>query len=329
MGNLTNKAQWVDTSGNKIHAHGGCIQKFGDWYYWYGENRMDDIYVSCYRSKDLTIWEYRNNILTIHSKTEAVKYETDLMLVRDKDGDYGPVHELNLNRVDPFNKVNIERPKVVYNEKTKKYVMWAHFENGVNYSCARACVASCDTPDGDFVFHGSFSPLGNMSRDCTLFKDDDGTCYFISNARDNMDMMIYKLTEDYLSVEKVVNKIFVSQNREAPVVFKHNNLYYMLTSFCSGWEPNQCMYSYAKSLDGEWKQLEKCADEITYDTQPAFSITLDGGQILYFGDHWSGGEYFSSSYVVLPLEFYNDNSIDFKYVNSFNIENGKYLIKED
>ena len=33
-----------------------------------------------------------------------------------------------------------------------------------------------------------------MSRDDTLFKDDDGKAYFISAANENADLMLYELS---------------------------------------------------------------------------------------------------------------------------------------
>ena len=72
-------------------------------------------------------------------------------------------------------KVNLERPKVLYNKKMEKFVLWVHFENGKDYTDAAIGIAECDTPDGDFVYHGHFNPYGYMSRDCTLFQEEDGT----------------------------------------------------------------------------------------------------------------------------------------------------------
>lgn len=57
-----------DNNGNIIHAHGGQVLTVGDWYYWIGEDRTGRNKVSCYRSKDLIHWEFRNHILTLDSK---------------------------------------------------------------------------------------------------------------------------------------------------------------------------------------------------------------------------------------------------------------------
>lgn len=59
-GIITNGTQFKDTSGNVIHAHGGGLLKYGEYYYWYGEYRDNSNYflgVRCYRSKDLVNWE--------------------------------------------------------------------------------------------------------------------------------------------------------------------------------------------------------------------------------------------------------------------------------
>ncbi len=54
---------------------------------------------------------------------------------------------------------NVERPKVVYNAATQRYVMWMRWENGSDYGEARAAVASSAAVAGDYTYHGSFRPL--------------------------------------------------------------------------------------------------------------------------------------------------------------------------
>ena len=206
-------------------------------------------------------------------------------------------------------KINVERPKVLYCEKTGKYVMWAHYENGKNYLDAAALIATCDTPDGDFVYHGAFNPYGEMSRDCTLFKDEDGTAYFISASRDNADLHIYTLQEDYLNVSRMVNNIYSGEFREAPAVYKKDGRYYMLSSWCTGWAPNQGKWSVADKMDGEWSVLRDFGDELTYRSQPAFVLQKDGRDI-YIGDRWEGDgdKYFTSTYIVLDIKYDADGN---------------------
>lgn len=307
---LKNGVKWFDTDGNVLHAHGGHMLLKDGIYYWYGENRLDNLYVSCYASRDLVHWEFRNHILTTDSPTESIRVRTDLKLRNEKGG-----------------KVNLERPKVIYNEKTGKYVLWIHYENGIDYSCAAAAVATCDTPDGDFVYHGSFRPFGYMSRDCTLFQDDNGSAYFISASRDNADTNVYKLQEDYLNVSRLVNVLWPGEYREAAAVMKKDGKYYMMSSFCTGWAPNQGKYACADSMEGEWSMLREIGDETTYGSQPAFILPIVGERettYLYVGDRWGGGgdAYYDSTYIFLPIECPETGKLVLSWASEVEIDRG-------
>ncbi len=286
MNVLKNGEVWKDVEGNEIHAHGGFILKHQGYYYWYGEDRRENFYVNCYRSRDLINWKFRNHILTTDSEMEGYRVRTKLML-KNEDG----------------KKVNLERPKVLYNQKTGKFVLWVHFENGKDYTDAAVGIATCDTPDGDFVYHGHFNPYGYMSRDCTLFQDDDGIAYFISAARDNVDLHVYRLTDDYMNVDCLVHRLWQGEYREAPAVIKSGGKYYMITSFCTGWAPNQAKYAVADQMEGRWSSLMEIGDETAFESQAAFLMEVNG-KLFYFGDRWRGdGEnYFKSGYVVYPLK---------------------------
>ena len=111
-GPLINGVQWADDMGVPIQAHGGGVIRVGDDFFWFGENRTPDgkfNAVSVYRSRDLQRWHLENSALKASSAAE-------------------------------LSPANVERPKVVYNESTKKYVMWMHWENGAGYGEARAAV---------------------------------------------------------------------------------------------------------------------------------------------------------------------------------------------
>lgn len=299
MSNFRNGEPWLDTDGNVIHAHGGHMLHHEGWWYWYGENRTENNYVSCYRTKDFKSFEFRGNIITTETPTEGYRVQTDLSL-SGKNAD-GTIH-----------KVNLERPKVLWCERTKKFVLWCHYENGVDYHDARCAVASSDYPDHGFVYHGSFNPFGDMARDCTLFMDGEDA-YFTAASRDNRDLHVWKLTKDFMSVSKLVNNLFQNESREAPAFFKKDGRYYLLTSYCTGWAPNQGKWSSSDSIDGEWEINEKFGDETTFRSQPAFVLEKDG-KFIYFADRWGGnGHYNDSTYVVLEIKFREDGSPYIEY----------------
>ncbi len=292
---IVNGTVWKDTDGNVIHAHGGHILKHQGVYYWYGENRLDQLYVSCYSSKDLVNWKFENHVLTCDSPTEATRVRADLKLRNENGG-----------------KVNIERPKVVYDPVNGKFVMWMHYENGIDYHCAAAAVATCDTPTGDFVYHGSFRPYGEMSRDCTLFRDGDRV-YFLSSSRNNADMHMYLLQEDCLNVQNMCGNFWPGEFREAPALVKKDGLYYAFTSFCTGWDPNQAKYAKTRALEDGFGMLSLIGDSTTYRSQPAFILTVSGSETtsyLYVGDRWDGKNYTNSRYVWYPLIFKEDGTVE-------------------
>jgi hypothetical protein len=304
-----NGVEWADTTGNPIQAHGGGVLKVGDDYYWFGENRNPNgsfFAVSAYRSRDLKEWEFRHDVLTMSSDPD-------------------------------LNPANVERPKVVYNAATGRYVMWMHWENGVDYAEARAAVASSDTVDGDYTYHGSFRPYadagitdhgrpGYMSRDCTLFVDDDGAGYFLSATNENADLNLYRLTDDYLDVDTLAATLFAGRTREAPALFQRNGTYFLVTSAATGWSPNQAQYATSTSLTQGWSALTNVGDGTTFFSQSAYVVEVAGsGQpsYLYLGDRWAGaygGRVNDSSYVWLPITFPADDQMSLTWNNVLDLD---------
>ena len=287
-----------DSLGRPVHAHGGQILLRQGMYYWIGEDRTGRNRVSCYRSANLRDWEFRNHILTVDSLAKPhPQMPTDLRLRVNGAG------------------CNIERPKVLFCRETGQFVMWMHWELPDNYQEARCAVAVCDTIDGDYTYLGSFRPIGHMSRDCTVFQDDDGSAYFISSARDNLDTHIYRLAPDYLSIDRLERVLWPGQQREAATVFKRRGIYFMLTSGCTGWAPNQSSYGWTRSLTGEWAIRRNLGNETTFHSQPTWVLPVYNAEKDEFnywnlGDRWGGkGRYFESQYVLLPLRFVGDTEL--------------------
>jgi hypothetical protein len=273
-------AVWTDGSGQRIQAHGGGFVQHGSTYYWIGEDKTNGSAfqnIKCYSSTDLVHWTFRLNVLT-----------------RQSGGDLGP------NRV-------IERPKLVYNDGTRQWVMYMHVDSS-NYADARAGVATSGAAgpcDDVYVYRGSFRPLNNMARDMTLFKDTDGRAYLAASANNNADMVIYALSSDYLSVSQEIYRL-PGQSRESPAIFKVDGVYFMITSGTSGWAPNMQKYMSATSLAGPWSGLRDLTpgSSTSYDSQTTHVLPVSGTQTttyVYLGDRWFGDNLPDSRYVWLPL----------------------------
>ena len=195
--------------------------------------------------------------------------------------------------------------------------MWMHYEYGKDYSYARAAVAYSSDIEKPFTFLKSFRPFGNMSRDCTLFKDSDGTAYFFSSARENYDMCVYRLTDNYLDTKEHITTLWPGGHREAPALVKRGKYYFMITSGCTGWSPNQAKYAFAESISGPWSQLKNIGDSTTFNSQSTFILPIEGKtktSYMYVGDRWDGNKYHNSTYIFLPIEFTNETSMKLNWV---------------
>lgn len=280
-------AVWNDESGEVINAHGGGILSMNGTYYWFGEKRgrRGSEGVNVYSSKNLFNWKFEGLALTQSQDTTS---------------------DISVGCV-------MERPKVIYNAKTKKYVMWFHLElRGQGYRAARAGVAVSDKVTGPYQFLKSFRPNDNMSRDMTLYVDDDGKAYHIYSSRENYDLRIAQLSDDYTS-STTKDKMMFSEHREAPAIFKYNKKYYLITSGCTGWNPNRARMHVADSLFGEWTSLgdplRGDGADTTYGGQSTYILPVQGKKnvFLFMADRWNPRNLRDSRYLWLPVQFKDGN----------------------
>jgi Glycosyl hydrolases family 43 len=273
---------WLDDRGQHIQAHGGGILKIGDVYYWFGEDRGQDLdrtlrYVSCYSSNDLIHWTFRNQVIKLADPEN-----------------FGPGWVL-------------ERPKVFYNQKTKTYVMYMHIDGRTaegNYKIARVGVATSDTIDGDYKYLKSFRPLNHESRDIGQFIDDDGAAYLIFEDRP-FGFRIAKLSDDYLSVEKEM--CLIPAHMEGGAIVHYQGLYYAIGSALTGWNPNPNKYATATTLNGPWSEFKDIAptESKTYGTQSTMMLKVVGSRkttVIFMGDIWKPRTQWDSRYLWMPLE---------------------------
>ena len=164
--------------------------------------------------------------------------------------------------------------------------------------------------DGLFVTR-DFSK-GQMSRDMTLFVDEDGKAYHIHSSEENLTIHISELTDDYLNFTEKWVRVFPGGHNEAPAVFKRNGKYYMVTSGCTGWDPNAARIAVADSIMGEWTYIgNPCVGENadkTFFSQSTFVLPVEEGEeaFIFMGDRWRPRNPIDGRYVWLPLIFEND-----------------------
>ena len=129
---------WPDNNNVHINAHGGGILFHQGKYYWFGEHKTEGrrgntawVGVHCYSSENLYDW-----------KDEGIA-----MKVSDD-----PESPITAGCV-------IERPKVIFNPKSGKFVLWFHLElKGQGYNAAKTGVAVADNPTGPYTFLKALNP---------------------------------------------------------------------------------------------------------------------------------------------------------------------------
>lgn len=93
---------------------------------------------------------------------------------------------------------------------------------------------------------------GQMARDMTLYVDDDGKAYHIYSSEENLTLQIAELSDDYLSHTGKYCRVAPGGHNEAPAIFKKDGTYWMITSGCTGWDPNEARMFLAPSITGPW-----------------------------------------------------------------------------
>ena len=283
---------WPDTTGTPINAHGGGFLFRNGTYYWFGEfktagpgGNSANVGVSVYSSRDLYHW-----------KNEGIAFK-----VSDD-----PASDIVKGCV-------IERPKVLFNAKTGLYVMWFHLElKGKGYNAARAGVATSKSPTGPFTFVRDFRPDGEMSRDMTLYQDDDGKAYLITTSENNQTQHVSQLTDDYLDTTGHYTRILAHKALEGEAIFKTNGHYFYIGSHTTGWNPNPAFAAVADSITGPWKELGNpcrgAGADLTFGAQSAYVLPVAGkpGEFIFVADQWRPKNAIDGRYVWLPITISGD-----------------------
>ena len=331
---------WLDQNGVPINAHGGGVLFHEGVYYWFGEHKVAgptgntaQVGVHVYSSRDLYNWRDEGIALAVSDDPQS------------------PIARGCI----------LERPKVVFNPRTGRFVMWFHLEpKGAGYTGSLSGVAVADNVTGPFGFIQSFRPNagvwpnnaaaeakhpltpeefarvsqldlpggplpyypkqlffrrdfagGQMARDQTLFADDEGSAYHIYASEANGTLHVSQLSSDYLKPAGKFVRIFPGRFHEAPAMMKRGGKYFLFSSGCTGWAPNEARVSVAENIFGPWEELgnpclgtnEQTAN--TFNSQSAFILPVQGkpDAFIFMADRWNPENAIDGRYVWLPIEF--------------------------
>jgi len=324
--------EWPDQNGKHINAHGGNVLKVGDTYYWYGENRpyrgfTTEVGVEVYTSKDLLNWTDAGVALSV-SKEHGSPIERGCIMERPKvvfcpkTGKYVMLFHLELKGrgyeaaqvgfavsdapEGPFTFLRALRPNAG---------KWPSDFSKKDIKAAKSLKLS-DYPEWwtpqwrGAIAQGLFLARdyegGQMSRDMTVFIDDDGTAYHITSSEDNLTLHLNELTSDFLDFTGRYIRIAPGGQNEAPAIFKHDGTYWLITSGCTGWDPNEARMFSASSLWGPWTQhptpFKGPRARKTFGGQGTFILQVEGRDI-FMADVWNPRHLSESRHIWLPISF--------------------------
>lgn len=244
---------WLDTGGKPIQAHGFSVFYKDGLYYWYGENKektkgglFNTVWhwgVRCYVSEDLYNWEDKGLIIPPQPE--------DLT---------SPLHPTYC----------MDRPHIIYCEKTHKYVAWLKIMCGNTSQFMSVMQADDFLGPYEFV-HKIYKPLQMDTGDFALAVDEDTQkAYFIFD-RPHFELVTATLSEDYTEVTGEYSEHYTNLHppfsREAPAYFKRNGRHYLFTSGTTGYYPNPSQVCVFDDWHGSYHDLgDPCVGDVTRST---------------------------------------------------------------
>lgn len=329
----------LDTDGKHVNAHGGCIFKHGDKWLWYGEARPEHGFTSvgvalytapaeadmsnpqavewtnrgvvlsvvneagspiesgCIIERPKVLWNERDSlfVMLFHLELKGRGYDAAMTGFATSQTPEGPFMFHHAARPNPRlwpADFTMEDIAIAKSHDANEYPEWWT-------DSWRKAIAEGMFLNRDFE-------AGQMSRDMTVFRDDDGTVWHIFSSEDNLTLHAAELSEDYLGYTGRYYRIAPGGQNEAPTIMKHDGTYWLLCSGCTGWEPNEARLFSAPSISGPWTQhptpCKGRGAHRTYGAQGTW-ILDSGMHLLFMADVWNPRSLANSRHLWMPITF--------------------------
>lgn len=187
-----------DTNGKIVDIHDGNLLAANNQFYLYGSaygntnGFTKSNTFECYSSSDLSVWK-KSTLTLLKNAPSGIYY----------------------------------RPKVIYNARTKKYVLWFNWYPELWEG--KYGVAVSDNPEGPFEILNTDLKIGNKEvGDFSLMVDEDKSAYIVYNTIAGHKIFVEKLNEDYTASSLIISSE-IDNDCEAPAMFKRGKYYYILT----------------------------------------------------------------------------------------------------
>ncbi len=278
---------WLDTEGKRIQAHGGSVFWEKGIYYWYGENKE-------FTTGDNGIWTYG---VRAYRSTDLYNWEDlGLIIPPDLKDRNSPLYPGQM----------LDRPHILYEEKTGKYVCWVKvmMRDGTQQST----VLTADRFLGPYtIVRTGLQPFGMDAGDFDLAKGEDGKGYYYFEHV-HSELICADLTEDFTNVAGTFTRHFPQPHpplvREAPCHFVRGGKHYLITSGTTGYLPNASLAAVAEDFHGPFTVLGDPhpgdVSHTSFHSQISCVFRVHGKRDLYIAcaDRWV------PDHMDLPAAFY-------------------------
>jgi hypothetical protein len=268
---------WLDTAGKPIQAHGGSMIVVDGVFYWYGENKEFTTATSAIRS-----WGVR-----FYRSTDLYNWEDLGPLIKPDETD---------SRSPLYPKAQLDRPHIIYNPKTRKFVCWIKMLSEAKQTRA---VLIADAITGPYrLVSQDIQPLGMSAGDFDIVASaDDGKAYMYFE-RVHSELICADLDADYSAFAGYYSTHFPLPGppsvREGLAYFRRGTTHYLVSSGTTGYFPNPSEITAADTYHGPWTRLGDLHPEdqsrTSFNSQISCVFKHPGKKDLYIAmaDRWMG-----------------------------------------
>ena len=331
---------WTDTAGEPINAHGGGVLFHRGAYYWYGEHKTAGeagnrahVGVHVYVSTDLLRWQDAGIALAVSpdpsseiaagciiERPKVLFHEAGGRFVmwfhlEPKGGGYAGARSgvaVSETATGPFRFVGSLRPNAGIWPENVSASLRRPLSADEQAAVDALQLGGAPVPyfPKDLVFRRDFAG-GQMARDMTLFRDDDGAAFHIYASENNGTLHISQLADDLLSPRGRFTRVLPGRFNEAPAMMKWRGRYFLFCSDCTGWSPNAARLLAADSIWGPWEELGNpclgtgAQSANTFESQSTHILPVAGrtDAFIFMADRWRPKNAIDGRYVWLPIIF--------------------------
>ncbi|MFD1613254.1 family 43 glycosylhydrolase [Sphingomonas tabacisoli] len=231
---------WLDTSGKPIQAHAPGIIDVDDWFYWYGENKefttgatdTESWGIRFYRSKDLYNWD-----------------DLGALIPPDTADPTSPLSR----------KVFPERPHILFNPRTGKFVCWIKIRGGLATPQYRTVLVADRITGPWTMVRRELRPAGLAAGDFDLVADAATGKAYMYFEHEHKEVVAIELTDDWTGVTDRLTGHFPGGTppnaREGIACFRRHGRLYLTSSQMTGYFPNPSQVAVADTFHGPFTDL--------------------------------------------------------------------------